>query len=282
MKLISWNANRRKHVVDDQTRALLSRRPDVVALQEVTVATMPLLARGLRDGGLGHIASSIAGPIGSGPRAFGVLIASRLPFVAELPGLPIPWAEKSISVVLRIDDAEVELHSVHVPPGSTNGWIKVEVLEGIARGLSLPSLRHRILCGDFNTPQHETRQGEIVTWAQRINGSKIVLRKRMREREGARWDAAERGVLAGNLKDAFRTLHGYGVDEGSWFLTRGGTTVVRRFDHIMVSDGVQVSHCEYRHEWRAQSLSDHSAIEAVLGFERMLCQATSGTDPLLE
>ena len=213
MKLISWNANRRKHVVDGQTQALLSRRPDVIALQEVTVATMPLLSRGLRDGGLEHIASSIAEPMGSGPRAFGILIASRLPFVVELPRLPIPSAEKSLSVVLRIGDAEVEVHSVHVPPGSTNSWINVEVLEGIARGLSLPSSRHRILCGDFNTPQHETRGGEIVTWAQRIDGSKIALRERFRGGAGLRWDAAERGVLAGSLEDVFRTLHGYGVDE---------------------------------------------------------------------
>jgi exonuclease III len=266
MKLISWNANRRKHVVDGQTRALLSRRPDVVALQEVTVATMPLLARGLRDGGLEHIAPSIAEPMGSGPRTFGVLIASRLPFVAELPGLPIPWVEKSLSMLLRIGGSELEVHSVHVPPGSTNGWIKVEILEGITRGLSLSSSRHRILCGDFTTPQHETRAGEIVTWAQRIDGNRIVLRERMRGGTGPRWDAAERGDLAGNLKDVFRTLHGFGVDEGSWFLTRGGKTVVRRFDHIMVPDGIGAIQCEYRHEWRLAGLSDHSAIETVLEF----------------
>jgi exonuclease III len=266
MRLISWNANRRKQVVDGQVQALLSRRPDVVALQEVTVATVPLLVRGLRDGGVEHIRSSIAAPMGTGPRALGVLIASRLPIVAELPGLPIPWAEKSLSLVLQVGDAEVEIHSVHVPAGSTNRWVKVEVLEGVARGLAQPSARHRILCGDFNTPQHETRGGEIVTWAQRMVGERIVLRARFRGGVGARWDAAERGVLAGGLRDVFRTLHGYGVDQGSWSLTRGGKTVVRRFDHIMVSAGVRPIRCEYRHEWRTANLSDHSAIEAELDF----------------
>ena len=97
--------------------------------------------------------------------------------MAELPRLPILWAEKSLSAVVGVGDAEVEVHSVHVPPGSTNGWIKVEVLDGIARGLSLPSSRYRLLCGDFIAPQHETRTGEIVTCAQRINGSKLVLRE---------------------------------------------------------------------------------------------------------
>jgi len=264
LKLISWNTNRRKRAAVDQAAALLSRRPDVVALQEITRTTIPLLAARLRDGGLEHVAYSFSGPTGTGPRAFGVLIASRLPLVAELPRLPIPWAEKALSVVVRSGDAEVEIHTVHVPPGSTNGWIKVEVLEGITRGLTPPSPRHRILCGDFNTPQHETHAGEIVTWAQRIIGDRIVLRNRLRGGAGARWDAAERAMLAGSLKDVFRTVHGYNAEEASWFLERNGRLVGRRFDHIMVSTDIRAVGCEYRHQWRLDGLSDHSAIEANL------------------
>ena len=160
----------------------------------------------------------------------------------------------------------VEVHSVHVPPGSTNGWIKVEILEGIARG---DSRRHLLATGSARRLQHSSTRnsrGRDRYLGAADQGNRIVLRERMRAGTGPRWDAAERGDLTGNLKDVFRTLHGFGVDEGSWFLTRGGKTVVRRFDHIMVPDGIRAIQCEYRHEWRLAGLSDHSAIETVLEF----------------
>jgi hypothetical protein len=59
---------------------------------------------------------------------------------------------------------------------------------------------HRILCGDFNTPQRESADGEVETWA----GHHPQWRQR--------WDAAERQVLTGlaayDLPDVFHQVNG--------------------------------------------------------------------------
>lgn len=60
----------------------------------------------------------------------------------------------------------VELHATHVPPGSSNGWVKIEHLQDLHDGLARPSAVPRILRVDFNTPQAELPSGEIATWGQ--------------------------------------------------------------------------------------------------------------------
>ena len=83
------------------------------------------------------------------------------------------------------------------------------------------------------------------------------------KREGGR---SERSVLLGladfDLPDVFRTLHGYEQEAFSWVLRRNKKEFRRRFDHIFASDSLGPRRCEYIHEWREASLSDHSAIEA--------------------
>ena len=244
--------------------ALLSREPDFVALQEVTSSSFRILEPELRKGGLEHIACSLAeGVAATGPRSLGVLIASRYPF-AVIPGLPIPWPEKALSIAVNEPILTFDLHTVHIPPGSSNGWMKVEVLEGVALGLEQPSSRSRVVCGDFNTPQQELPSGEIVTWGQRITPNGPVVKKTIRGGPGSRWDAAERGCLAGPLQDVFRALHGPSLVEASWVLTRKGKSFGRRYDHIFAPSDVQPRSCRYLHNWRTEGLSDHSAIEADL------------------
>ena len=91
----------------------------------------------------------------SGPRAYGVLVGSRysLTTVPDI-SFDVPWEEKVLSVLVEAPAGKVVLHNVHVPPGSSNGWVKVEMLEAVYAGLSCQSRRrHTILCGDFNAPQ---------------------------------------------------------------------------------------------------------------------------------
>ncbi len=205
-----------------------------------------------------------------GPRASGVLIASRYP-LGDKPGisLSVPWEEKALSVLVVTPVGELALHNVHVPPGSSNGWVKVEVLEAVYAGLSEQTRRrHTVLCGDFNTPQCELSSGEIVTWAQEIDSSKRVrLKTRIRGGLGLRWDTAERNVLSGlqpfGFRDVFRSLHGYQVDACSWMLRRKGLVRGRRFDHVFASERVEPVSCIYLDAWREAGLSDHAAIETV-------------------
>jgi exonuclease III len=163
----------------------------------------------------------------------------------------------------------VTLYNAHVPPGSSNGWIKIEMLNGIYRALAVHSDTPRILCGDFNTPQIETADGEVVTWAQRqgANGEWRTLRT-FRGGLGTDWDTGERRVLSGlaeyELVDVYRHLHGYAATDSSWILRRNSREVGRRFDHVFASRALEPQSCEYLHPLRQSGLSDHSPIEVTL------------------
>ncbi|MEO6923013.1 MAG: endonuclease/exonuclease/phosphatase family protein [Bryocella sp.] len=276
MRLISWNLNGRRSKANAQVAALLEREPDVVAFQEVIRSSLPLLRHALVDGGLVHVADSfsLAPPDFQpyGPRKYGQITASRHPLTATAPEhFPVPWPERVLSVLINCDGDELEVHNTHVPPGSSNGWIKVGVLEGIFTALAVPTTHPRILCGDFNTPQAEMPSGEVVTWAQRrtTGGGWRVVGK-LRGGAGADWDAAERLVLTGladfDLVDVYRALHGYDVSETSWVFTRQGKEIGRRFDHVFASRELQPVSCQYLHDLRKNGLSDHAPIEATFEF----------------
>ena len=276
VRLISWNLNGRREKTGAQVAAVLLRDPDVVALQEVTYSSLPILRGALAEGGLTQIVDSFAlAPIDfrpQGARRYGQLTASRYPLGAQLPGrFPVPWPERILSAQLRVGGRQVEIHNAHVPPGSSNGWIKIAVLNGIFKGLAIKADNPRILCGDFNTPQAELATGEIVTWAQRLSRAQgwRIVRTRF-GRAGSEWDACERQVLSGlaefDLVDVYRSLHGYGPAEASWVLRRSSGNVGRRFDHVFASRTLRPLTCEYLHSLRLSGLSDHSPIEATFRF----------------
>lgn len=267
-KLISWNTAHRRKKIAAQVAALEQSHPDVVALQEVTIGNLPHLQAALREAGFVACVSTVAA--GSGPRRYGCLIASRHSLEPISP-LPLPWPEKTCSARLRLPSGSVDIYTVHIPPGSTNGWVKIEAFEAVYTGLTGRGDRPRVLCGDFNSPKEELADGTVVTWAESVRPDGTVrCRKRIRGGEGARWDAGERNVIAGfgplGMRDVYRQLHGYESSAYSWVLRRGEKTVRRRFDHIFASQELRATSCEYVHDWRRAELSDHSAIEAC--FER--------------
>lgn len=269
VRLISWNVAGRVELLAEQVAALATHAPDVVALQEVTARTAPMLRVRLNRLGLRYVQDSLslAGghPANTGPRRYGQLVACRWPLHALSPAhVAVPWPERVLSVVVESPFDEMELHTTGVPPGSTNGWVKVEHLEGLYSRLACGCRRHRILCGDLNTPRLERPDGMVVTWGQRVGKDGSI---RLDAARGRRWDGAERGVLLGlapfDLADVFRRLHGYAVQESSWQWTGKGRTVGRRFDHAFASDSLNPVSCRYLHRLRLSGLSDHSAIETV-------------------
>jgi len=269
MKIISWNVAGRINKQKLQMDALLSRKPDVIGLQEVTCGTLPLWAEGLQKEGYTYNISSFS-LHGSnsgltGPRRYGILVASRWSLNSiNQHSLKIPWSERLVSVLIHSPNVDFEFHVAHIPPGASHGWLKIDTFEGIFKFLAKPSCNYpRILCGDFNSPQAETRSGEVITWGQDILKDGQV---RFSDREG-RWDAGERSVIQGlaeyNLYDIFRLLNGYESQEFSWLLRRKGKIITRRrFDHIFAPKSLNLDTCRYIHSFREDNLSDHSAIEA--------------------
>ena len=266
LRLLSWNVQGHVKGVRDQIVAIQSRRPDLVALQEVTTTTVRRFQEDLPEMGLTAVIDSftvadVDPVLLRGPRRYGLVVASRWPLTL-VSRFAVPWPERVLSVDVMTRWGVMELHTTHIPPGVSNGWIKIKMLEGLFVGLACRSATPRVLCGDFNTPQEETSAGEIVTWAfrKKSSGRWVLAQSR-----GVRWDAGERNVLRAlgdfDLADVYRSRHGYGRSESSWYWRRGNVRIGRRFDHVFAARGLNAVRCEYLHEFRERGLSDHAAIE---------------------
>ncbi len=260
LKLISWNVQRGGRPAE-QLPEILEREPDVIALQEIKAKTVDAWREQLEANGF--CVETTVELIGE--RTHGLLLASKLPMVRLMAQrVEIPFPELLLSAVVRPQEAcAVEVHNTHVPNGSSYGYRKAEHFEGLYRYLIRPidKGRPRILCGDFNGPRGERKDGTVVTWAQTEDGT------RLRPALGQRWDAAERSVFQGlaafGLVDVYRDVHGYTHaeenTEGSWMAPSGHG---RRLDHAFADPALKPWSAQYLHEWRSpKALSDHSALE---------------------
>ena len=220
IRLISWNVGRPgAKRIELQVAALCSRKPEVIALQEVTPKAAEVFRQQFKKEGFENVADSFPRcgkkDLRRG-RQFGELIASKFK-LEQLSSAKsgVRWHEKILSVVLATDCGDVEIHTVHVPNGSNHGRNKIETFEAIYKRLAVTTNCHRILCGDFNTPQEETSDGQIITWGQTKNaaGAFVIGKGCWDGVSSERWDLAERNVLEGlkryDLSDLFRKLHGY-------------------------------------------------------------------------
>lgn len=252
---------------------LRARRPDIVALQEVFPETAPRFREALHSLGLRYCLDSFANLQQperlKGKRRYGVLIASRWQ-LRRTKQVQVPWPESALCATVSSPCGDIEIHTVHVPPGASNGWIKIRTLEALYKRLARAATHPRILCGDFNTPQFETPDGQVVSWAQRLMTNGEVVYERW---PGAkRWDAAERNILEGLVKyglvDAFRYLHGYRRPAFSWRQMRNGKRHSRRYDHTFAARELRALQCKYMQGPRRRGLSDHAPIE--VEFRRVL------------
>jgi endonuclease/exonuclease/phosphatase family metal-dependent hydrolase len=291
--VISWNiqaggGDRKPRLVD----AVIARNPDVVTFQEVTPGSVESFRELFGMTELAHFTDSFprcnAHKL-TGCRRYGELVASRWPLeqIAST-SFGAPWSEKVLSVDINSPQGRVELHSVHLPNGSANGWTKIEMFEAIYKKLARNVKHHRILCGDFNSPLHEMADGQIRTCGQDIRRSdgRYIIGGSWRDKQGRkfpseRWDMAERQVLQGlrryDLSDVFRAKHPYGQEgfnsakEFSYYTNNRGNRIGRRFDHIFASHLLEVIECGYLHDLRkVQKLSDHAPIEALFTLKALI------------
>lgn len=95
--------------------------PDVVALQEVTAYTAePRREALVSEGWCSFVISFDLAPSSfspTGPRRYGLVLASRLPLVTHHPGrFPVPWRERVLTATIDVPDGCVEITTTHVPP----------------------------------------------------------------------------------------------------------------------------------------------------------------------
>lgn len=278
MKLMSWNLAGRRNKVGRQVEAIRSCSPDIFAGQEVTRHSLPTIVELFKDAGLRHVIDGFSlspnPDLLVGPRRYGLIIASRFPLRSLPPSdFPVPWPERILSCEVIVGEHSVELHTAHVPPGSSNGWIKIETFEGIHQRLRRHENRARILCGDFNSPDVEFRDGRVKFFGQNVRSDGAIVPQRHKGQPLGRWGDGERSVILDlaeyDLPDVFRHIHGYEMREASWLFSRKGKVIARRFDHIFASLKLQPLSCEYLHAFRVDGLSDHSPIIATFDASSM-------------
>jgi exonuclease III len=256
-RVVTWNVAGRVRTVDLQAAALAEEPADVIALQEVRLSSVASWRAELGALGYEHVVTSLDAhdPEERLPpdRRLGVLIAGRSA-VESLDAPEVPWPER----VLHARTAIGEVLNLHAPLSNKPGEVKVRTLEAVFRHLARPRPTPQILVGDLNTPQYESREGEVRTFARTRTG-------RLRPGYGERHDQAELALITGlaehGFADAFRTLHGYGRRDRSWLYPNGKMGF--RLDHILVR-GLRVEACEYRHDLRERRLSDHAGMWAEL------------------
>jgi exonuclease III len=253
LKLVEWNVNRCSvSGFRRQADALVEREPDILALVEVGVRAGPRAGEILGERGFEHVAFSQEFVGEEEASSSGVLFASRHPFrVMEGDGLTVPVADRAMSAVFETPFGEIEGHLVHVVPGSSNGWTKVEFFEAMYDQVAGSSERPQILCGDFNSPKREEDDGTVEVFGHT---------------RGERWVEAERRVITGlegeGLCDAYRTLHGYGRDAWSHKNVYDGEVKWRRrFDHVFPAPTLNPVEARYLHE--LDEHSDHTPLEVV-------------------
>ena len=267
MKVVSWNLNSRtnKDTLKSQCDYLKNNDFDLITLQEVTLNSEKYFKSYFQDK---NIISSFDlvkdKSILINKRKYGQLIISNNSIeYLDNRCEEIPFLERVLSGYIPCMD--IEVHTTHVPPGSSNGVIKVRHFEGLFQYLQGRKNKTKILTGDFNSPKDELSDGSVITWGQKINSSgkvRIAINPKWKnECTGERWDKAERNIIEHhnelNLVDAFRSLNDYKESSGSWFTLKG---IGRRYDHIFCSESLDVSSSFYDHEPRLNKLSDHSPI----------------------
>ena len=256
-RLLTWNVAGRVTGIQPQIDTVTAAEWDVVCLQEVTPTTRERWVDALTAAGM-HVAVSAYPVDPRGSRRLAVLIASRMPIEpVHVDGLP--WAERHLAVRTAFDGIETEIHTLHAPLSGKPGQVKVRTLEALFTALTADTGVPRVVTGDFNTPQYESREGVVHSFARTRAGN-------IRPDYGERHDRAELLLIEElprlGWSDAFRTLHGYERRDRSYmFVNR---KFGWRLDHIVASPPLVPVACEYLHDWRESGMSDHSAMWADL------------------
>lgn len=284
MRLVCWNVAARVKKCPAQMAAVASRTPDLVALQEVTKGNITLLRNHLQGMGLPYILDTAPAAMAAN-RRYAVLVASRWPLTPIDHGFTLPWPERVLSATVNHPERSFDLHATYIPTGASKAGseFKMATLEGLYQGLAHHSPQPRILCGDFNTPQAETVDGQLITFGQNIRANgETAIKRSLYGQTGQRWDQAERAVLEGlaefDLADVFRKVNGYQPQDSSWYAKNRGRLFGFRLDHVFASATLGAKRCAYLHPFREDGLSDHAPLEVDFGRSIEICTLPSPFD----
>ena len=273
--VLSWNTAKRLKRAKEHVAFLSKQGADILALQEVIPSTECIYRSALAESHPYQLSSFELARDKSllvKKRMFGQLLLSKYPLEAQDPEMvAIPWPERLLSAQVNLRKQRFLIHTTHIPPGSSNGWVKVDMIGGIVRHLIEKRLEQpQILCGDFNTPKYEHPSVGLLTFAQHLNkAGEVVTKKTFRGGVGVHWDAAERSLFdelqMKGFSEVYRVINPDDYEAYSWSFNRAGKEFKSRFDHIFASSEFGLNSCQYLSIPR--ELSDHKPITAELALK---------------
>src|SRR4051794_31337747 len=126
LQVLWWNVDWRSASNNDEQIAAvlgLGMRPDVVALSELNGSRARVWRRRLRAEGYAFARS----PRGLPNRQLRVLLGARHAILAaRIQRFAGVWPRAVRSVRIDFHGAAVDVHAVHIPNGSANGWVKID------------------------------------------------------------------------------------------------------------------------------------------------------------
>ena len=260
MKILSWNIKSigqksRLHKIVDGVKQISA---DIVGLQEVDKNLLESFAPEFKT--LGYRVLSY----GFDEKPYCNLILSRSRYPASKV---CRWKRDCafpdlLSLArIKIQQREINFFNCHIPNGSKHGFEKIRTIDALLKKLRKTKGAVQIVVGDFNEPWSESGQ-EITSWAYKTSANPS---KEQRHHWHDTVNELFKGEQQHGMRDLFRSLHGYEVEEFSF---RRPTP--SRYDHIFGSEHFKVSSCEYLHSFREGKVkvSDHSPLVTELRFLR--------------
>lgn len=181
----------------------------------------------------------------------------------DLKHLDTHFPEKILVSTLRWSEIEIELWNIRAVPGNSWGEEKVKIFETVYNRLLVGGERPRILAGDFNSPDAELADGQIIpfgfdkdrdVWHRYVNAELNILR----------------GLGTTGMIDVFRATHGYDTEDilDVSHPTRTDAPLDvpkkaiegKRFDHVLASESLNPVNCYY--DACGFKYSDHAPIIA--------------------
>jgi len=273
VRIVSWNVRHQglETRLAEVVSCLVDSGADVIALQEVATSLIDSTAGLLSNYGfissIDSFAHTLAGRWGRKP--FGSMVLSKWP-AAPASGdwrRDSPFPESFARAVVESPGGPIDVLSVHVPNGASNGWKKVATFRTLAGELTEPSDIPQIVAGDFNEPKELLADGSIVTFSE-VEQGRNTEHRLWTDHDGEtgdlhEWEEAVQAVLGREpthrLQDVHRLVHGCSSMPTTHPELGGG---LRWFDHILVSPELRVTKCGLYSEWREAGVSDHAAVWA--------------------
>lgn len=261
MKIVSWNINSLRLRLPLLKKFIEVANPDVICLQETKVADESFPLKGVKELGFEHIEFS-------GEKSYnGVSIFSKFPIIKSEKIDILDYGHKRhISVTLKTDAGEVDLHNFYVPAGgdianpieNPKFDHKLKFLDWMSDYFSPQKERKIIMVGDMNIAPLEHDVWSHKQLLKVVSHTPIEVERMAKLQNSLNWVDTHRLFVPEDEKLyswwSYRAKDALGANKG------------RRLDHIWVTPNLKenIKSMKIYRDFRIEERpSDHVPIETI-------------------